>query len=203
MFLKGYKRDHKGTRAPIKALEDCEYVDESEGPIFVEYDACVQFGAVLKGPLYIGHGVKIAYHAVVRDGAVIMDGCRVGHASEIKGSILLPGAVSGHRNYIGDSVIGRNVNFGDASGTANLRGDRDPDKTIEITWDGASIDTGRKKLGALVGDGSSIGCRATLCPGSILGKNVLVYPNQLVVGTVPDNHEVAPAQRAKVRPRKT
>ncbi|MBI5654649.1 hypothetical protein HZC53_03290 [Candidatus Uhrbacteria bacterium] len=159
--------------------------DWSKGPIFISEGARVQTGAVVYGPAYIGPNCVIGHNALVRGGAMILDGCELGHCVEVKHSILLPGAHCGHRNYIGDTVIGRGVNFGDGSGTANLRADRNPKKTIKVTWDGQVVDTGLRKFGALVGDGSSIGCRATLNPGTILGKECLVLSNVSVSRTHP------------------
>lgn len=159
--------------------------DWSMGPIFISEGARVQSGAVIYGPAYIGANCVVGHGALIRGGAMILDGCELGHCVEIKHSIILPGTHCGHRNYIGDSIVGRDVNFGDGSGTANLRADRDPKKTIKVTWEGKVLDTGLRKFGALVGDRSSLGCRSTLNPGTILGKECLVLSNVSVSRTHP------------------
>lgn len=168
----------------VLPLGDIKY-HEAGGPIYVGPGTRIMSGVVIYGPAFIGPGCIIGHNVLIRDGALIADGCILGHCVEVKHSILLDHTHCGHRNFIGDSVIGRNVNFGDGAGTANLRGDRDPKKTIKVTWDGRVLDTGLRKFGALVGDGSSISCRATLNPGTILGKDCLVLPNVSVSRTHP------------------
>lgn len=171
------------------------------GPIHLEEGVKILAGAQIYGPVYIGAGAMIGHHAVVRGGCLVSAGCSVGHAVELKHAILLPGATCGHRNYIGDSILGRRVNMGDGSGTANLRADRDPKKTIKVFWKGAVMDTGLRKFGALVGDDSSIGCRATLQPGTVLGKGCLVYPNIAVGRTHPARVVLSPDYRIVSTPR--
>jgi NDP-sugar pyrophosphorylase family protein len=159
-------------------------VDEAEGNVHIEDDVVIRPGVAIYGPTFIGRGTFVNHGALLR-GGLIMNHCSIGHCVEIKNSILLPYATCGHRNYVGDSVLGRDVNMGDGSGIANLRADRDPAKTIKVTWGGERIDTGLQKFGALVGSGTSLGCRSTLNPGTILGKNCLVMPNTVVRGTYP------------------
>lgn len=157
-------------------------IDETKGNVVIEDGAIIRTGAVIYGPTFIGQGAVVGHNALLFH-CLVMERCSIGHCVEVKHSILLPGATCGHRNYVGDSVLGRDVNMGDGSGIANLRADRDPEKTVKVTWNGEKVDTGLRKFGALVGDGSSLGCRSTLNPGTILGKGCLVMPNTVVKGT--------------------
>lgn len=175
--------------------------DEREGRIHVEDGVTILPGAHIYGPVYIAAGVTIGHNALVRGGCLICEGCFLGHAVEVKHSILLPHATCGHRNYVGDSVLGHRVNMGDGSGIANLRADRDPTKTIKVGWKDEVLDTGMRKLGAFVGDDGSIGCRATLQPGTILGRESLVYPNIAVGRTHPPRTVLRPSYTIIAEPR--
>lgn len=186
---------------PIEKLFPDVGFDLSQGPVWIEPDVKIKAGAQIYGPAYIGPGVTIGHHALVRDGCLLAAGSSLGHAVEVKHSILLPGATCGHRNYIGDSVLGRDVNMGDGSGTANLRADRDPRKTIKVEWEGTVLDTGLRKFGALVGDRCSIGCRTTLQPGAVLGPDCLVYPNIAVGRTHAQGMVLMPSYTVVSKPR--
>ena len=176
--------------------------DLTRGPVYVLPGTVIHPSAVIQGPACIGVGVRIGPHALIRDSCLIMDHCSIGHASEIKHAILFPRAVCGHRNFVGDSILGRHVNMGNGSSTANLRVDRDPKRTTRVTWNGEVVDTGLRKFGALVGDESSIGCQATLQPGTILGRGCLVHPNIAVSRTHPAETELSPSYAVLATPRK-
>jgi len=135
--------------------------------------------AVIQGPVVIGENCIIGPHSFIRQNCVIADNCRVGHGVEIKNSILLKGVIADHLSYIGDSVIGSNVRMAAGSITANLRLDK---KEVRIKDGRRKIETGLSKFGAIIGDGSTIGINSVLNPGTILGKNTIVYPLTSVVG---------------------
>ena len=111
-------------------------VQELGSGIFVDPECSIHPTAIIEGPCYISKNVEIGPFCLIREGCLLLDACHLGHCVEVKHSILMPGATCGHRNYIGDSVIGRNVNFGDGSSIANMRADHDPDKTIQVEWNG-------------------------------------------------------------------
>lgn len=134
--------------------------------------------AMIEGPVWLGPGAYIGHGAFVRGPAVIMAGARVGHASEVKRSIFLPGARAPHFNYVGDSILGRDVNLGAGVKIANF-------KTFGDTIRMDEEETGLRKLGAAVGDGVSIGCNAVLSPGTVIGSRTIVYNGALVRGTIP------------------
>ena len=134
--------------------------------------------AMIEGPVWLGPGAVVGHGAYIRGPAVLMAGARVGHASEVKRSILLPGARAPHFNYVGDSILGRDVNLGAGVKIANF-------KTFGDAIRMDAQETGLRKLGAAVGDGVSIGCNAVLSPGTVIGPRTIVYNGALVRGTVP------------------
>ena len=140
-------------------------------------------GAMLEGPLWIGDDVEIRTGAYVRGGCWIGDGCRIGANTEVKRSILLPEAKAPHLNYVGDSILGSDVNLGAGTVLSNFRHDG---KEIVVPDGAARIATGRRKLGALLGDGVKTGCNSVLHPGVIVGRDTEIYPLvQLRAGIYP------------------
>jgi len=142
----------------------------------------VEPGAYVKGPCIIGRDVEIRHGAYIRGHALIGDGCVVGHATEVKGSIFLPGAKAGHFAYVGDSILGRDVNLGAGTKLANLRLQGD---AIAVRAGGEVISTGLRKLGAILGDGCQLGCNSVTNPGTLLGPGTMVSPCLAVSGVHP------------------
>lgn len=140
-------------------------------------------GVFIQGPCVIGAGCEIRHGAYLRGGVILGEGCVVGHAAEIKHSILLNRAHATHFVYVGDSILGNDVNLGAGVKCANLRLDR---KEVTIAFDGKKYKTGLKKFGAIVGDGTQIGCNSVLNPGTIFGKEALCYPLVHASGVIPE-----------------
>ena len=136
----------------------------------------------IEGPCYIGKGAEIRHSAYLRKGSWICDGAVVGHSTEIKNSILLPNAKAPHFNYVGDSILGFNVNIGAGVKLSNVRNDK---RNILIsTADCDKIDTKLRKFGALIGDGCEIGCNVVSNPGTILEPNTMISPNKTLKGWI-------------------
>lgn len=155
-----------------------------EGPVFIDEGTVVEPGVYIKGPTYIGKNCEIRQGAYLRGNIFIGDECVVGHATEIKNSILLSGAKAPHFNYVGDSILGHKTNLGAGTKISNLK--IGPESTVKIRVNDEIYDTKLRKFGAVIGDYSETGCNSVLNPGSILGKYVLVYPNAVVRGYIPD-----------------
>ena len=109
----------------------------------------------------------------------MMPGSLLGHASESKHSLFMPGAKAPHFNYVGDSILGSNVNLGAGVKLSNLRNDG---KHIGIWLDDVRRETGLRKFGAALGDGVQLGCNAVTNPGTVLGQSCMVHPNTTVSG---------------------
>jgi len=130
-------------------------------------------GAVLEGPVRIGRDCEIRPGAYIRGGVWIGDGCVVGASSEIKRAILLDGAKAPHLNYVGDSILGAEVNLGAGTVLSNFRHDGAP---ITVRHGALTLPTGRRKLGAVLGDGVATGCNCVLHPGVVVGRETHLYP---------------------------
>jgi len=141
--------------------------------------------ADIAGPAIIGKNCVINHAAFLREGCIIGDNAHIGHAVEVKHSIILDNTMLAHLNYIGDSIIGNNVNISGGAILANLRLDK---KNISIkTQDSREIDTGLQKFGAVVGDNTIIGVNSVINPGTLLGKNTVVFPLKSVSGIHENN----------------
>jgi bifunctional N-acetylglucosamine-1-phosphate-uridyltransferase/glucosamine-1-phosphate-acetyltransferase GlmU-like protein len=134
----------------------------SDGNVFVHPDAAVDARAVLRGPVVISAGCTVAPTAFLRDGVVLGPGTHVGHAVELKSCIVAGGSALAHLGYVGNSVIGSEVNLEAGVVVANHLGSRPA--TIVVNG-AAALDTGERKFGALIGDRCAIGANSVLSPG--------------------------------------
>jgi NDP-sugar pyrophosphorylase family protein len=150
--------------------------------VFIAPGAVVEPTAFITGPTIIGPGTVVRHGAYVRGTVLTGRRCVIGHASEVKSSILLDGAKAPHFAYVGDSILGRDVNLGAGTKLSNLKV---IGKTVTVTVGDRTIDTGLRKFGAVMGDGSETGCNAVLSPGALLGKGCIAYPCMHVRGYHP------------------
>jgi NDP-sugar pyrophosphorylase family protein len=139
----------------------------------------IEPGAYIHGPCLIGANCTIRHGAYIRGDLLCGNGCIIGHATEIKHSIMLNNAMAPHFNYVGDSILGNQTNLGAGVVCANLRLDHAP---VKIYHADQVIQTNLKKLGAIIGDGSQIGCNSVLNPGTLLSKKSLILPCQNIGG---------------------
>lgn len=155
-------------------------VDNSSRRVYIHPSASIGQFVRIEGPCYIGADAEVRHAAYLRGGSWICDRAVVGHATEVKNSIFLPGAKAPHFNYVGDSILGFGVNLGAGTKLSNVRNDR---REISLTLgDGSRVDTGLRKMGALVGDGAELGCNVVTNPGTILAPATMVNPNETVTG---------------------
>lgn len=161
-----------------------------EGEVWLGHGVEIQPNVLLQGPLVIEDGAQIRQGALVRPECWIGAGCVVGHCTELKHSLLLPGAAAPHFNYVGDSILGRDVNLGAGTVLSNVRLTRD---SIRLRWAGRRIDTGLTKLGAILGDRCQTGCHSVLNPGTIAGPGCMFYPQVSALGYFPPGTVVARA----------
>lgn len=130
--------------------------------------------AFLKGPIILEDYVEIRHGAYLRGNCFIGPESVVGHDTEVKNSIFMRGAKAGHFAYIGDSILGGNVNLGAGTKLANFRFTSGP---VRIRIDKEIVNTGLQKMGAVLADGVQTGCNTVCNPGTIIGPKTLVYPN--------------------------
>lgn len=161
----------------IKNYLDVRF-DQSCGKIYIHPSAKIGQFVRIEGPCFIGKNCEIRHGAYIRGGSWISEEAIVGHSSEIKNSLFLPGAKAPHFNYVGDSILGCNVNIGAGVKLSNVRVDR---RNIIIKKiDGSKVDSEMNKLGAIIGDGVQIGCNAVTNPGTIIMAHTKINPNKNV-----------------------
>lgn len=132
----------------------------------------VRSGAVIQGPVRIGEDCDIRPGAFLRGGVWLEDRCTVGASTEIKHAILLAGAAAPHLNYVGDSILGERVNLGAGTILSNFRHDG---ADIALGTGADAIPSGRRKLGAILGDRVKTGCNCVLNPGCLVGAGTRLY----------------------------
>jgi bifunctional UDP-N-acetylglucosamine pyrophosphorylase/glucosamine-1-phosphate N-acetyltransferase len=153
-------------------------------------------GATLEGPLRIGRDCVVRAGAYLRGGVWLEDGCLVGANVEVKRAIFLAGAQAPHLTYVGDSILGHHVNLGAGTVLSNFRHDG---AEISIPFAGGRLETGRRKLGALLGDDVAVGCNSVLNPGTIVGARTRLYTGvQLRSGVWPADSMVRLRQQLDV-----
>ncbi|MBN2505403.1 MAG: UDP-N-acetylglucosamine diphosphorylase [Verrucomicrobia bacterium] len=141
--------------------------------VFIGEETIVEDGAMIKGPAIIGRKCRIRHNAYIREDVIVGDECTVGNACELKHSLLFNGAEVPHFNYVGDSILGHEAHLGAGVKISNLKV---VPGNVVVELDGRVWDTGLRKFGALLGDGSDVGCNAVLNPGSIIGPGSIIYP---------------------------
>lgn len=164
-----------------ETLSPDEYDHPSEG-VWIAKDAKAFPSAYIGAPCIIDHEAEVRHCAFIRGSAIVGKGAVVGNSTELKNVILFDGVQVPHYNYVGDSILGYKAHMGAGSITSNVKSDKQP----VVVRDGAErAETGRKKVGAMLGDRVEIGCNSVLNPGTVLGRDASVYPTSCVRGTVP------------------
>ena len=173
-------------KAVIEALvrEGIEgYTLYSDG-ILIGRGVHIDKSAHIDAPCIIGEGTEIRHCAYLRGSLLIGRGCVIGNSCEVKNSIIMDGAQVPHYNYVGDSVLGERAHLGAGAICSNLRSDK---REVTVRCGLERIETGLRKLGAIIGDNAEIGCGTVLCPGTIIGKNTALYPLTMARGYYPDD----------------
>ena len=141
--------------------------------------------AQIKGPCIIGPRSEIRHGAFIRGSVLIGADCVVGNSTELKNCILFDGVQVPHYNYVGDSILGYRVHLGAGAVTSNVKSDK---TLVALRLGESRFPTGRRKIGAMIGDLSEIGCNSVLNPGTVVGRECTVYPLSSVRGYIPDAH---------------
>ena len=159
-----------------------DYREVSAG-VWVHKTAKIAPTAYLGAPCIIGAGTEVRHCAFIREAALVGENCVVGNSVELKNVILFDGVQTPHYNYVGDSILGYKSHMGAGSVTSNVKSD----KSQVVIHGDIEIPTGRKKVGAMLGDFVEVGCNSVLNPGTVIGKNSNVYPLSCVRGVIPAN----------------
>ncbi len=191
-YLKGFEYPWEalaGIKDEILALQEkldkSEYLISGEkNDIYIHKTAKVAPTACINGPCIIGEGTEVRHCAFIRGSALVGSNAVVGNSTELKNVIIFDNAQVPHYNYVGDSILGYRAHMGAGSITSNVKSDNS-DVTIKAGV--VELLTGRRKVGAFLGDHAEIGCNSVLNPGTVIGKNTNVYPLSMVRGFVPES----------------
>lgn len=187
-----------------RALEKCDHYQEGdiedgahvEENVTVEEGARIRSGAYIEGPTYIGEGSDVGPNCYIRPHTSIGERVRIGNAVEVKNSILMMGSHAAHHSYIGDSIVGANCNFGSGTKVGNLRLDAG---NVIMTLRGELADTGRRKLGCVLGDNVHTGINSMINPGVKMGPNSVIGPSAVLYEDLPPNRCVFVEQKMRER----
>jgi NDP-sugar pyrophosphorylase family protein len=152
--------------------------------VYIGAGTVIEPGAYIKGPAWIGPNCQIRHSAYIRENVIVGAGSIIGNSTELKNSLLFNGCQVPHFNYVGDSILGAKAHLGAGVLLSNFKLNGD---FITVRVGDAILSTGLRKFGALIGDGANVGCNAVLNPGSILGRNSLIYPGVSWRGVLPAN----------------
>lgn len=166
------------------ALDPAEYT-ETAPQVWVHNTATVAPTAFLGAPCIIGPGTEVRHCAFVRGSALVGANCVVGNSVELKNVILFDNVQTPHYNYVGDSILGYKSHMGAGSITSNVKSDKG---LVVVRSREERIETGLKKMGAMLGDFVEVGCNSVLNPGTVIGPHSNVYPTSCVRGVVPAGH---------------
>ena len=166
-----------------KSLNKDEYEQLGEN-VWIHKSAKVYKSAYIGENCIICEGAEVRHCAFIRKNAIIGKNAVVGNSTELKNVILFNNVQVPHYNYVGDSILGFKSHMGAGSITSNIKSDKKP---IIIKNGKQKIETGMKKIGAMIGDNVEVGCGSVLNPGTIIGKNTNIYPLSSVRGVVKPN----------------
>ncbi len=163
-----------------ETLSEEEYNKVGEN-VWIAKSAKVAPTAFINGPAIIGKEAEVRHCAFIRGNAIVGEGAVVGNSTELKNVILFNKVQVPHYNYVGDSILGYRAHMGAGSITSNVKSDK---TLVEITINGKRMETGLKKMGAMLGDNVEVGCNSVLNPGTVIGRESNIYPLSMVRGFV-------------------
>lgn len=152
----------------------------------------IEAGAYIRGPCVIGKNCHIRHGAYIRGDVLIGNNCVVGHTTELKHCILLNHARAAHFAFVGDSILGNDVNLGAGTKCANLRLD---DQPVQVRHAGELLSTNMRKFGSILGDSVQLGCNVVVNPGTLIGKKSKCFPSLNIGGCIPSDSLIKPAKK--------
>jgi len=169
--------------------------------VFVGKGTVIEQGAMIKGPAWIGENCEIRNGCYIRENVIMGNGVVAGNSCEFKNCLIFDEAQVPHFNYVGDAILGYKAHLGAGVILSNVK--LDHGEVSVLTPDGKFLPTGLKKFSAVVGDKAEIGCNSVLSPGSLVGKNAIVYPGTQWRGTLPEKSIAKTRQQIEVVPRRS
>lgn len=187
----------KGFEYPWEALKEIGYIikklvrhldldiyEKRGEDIWIARSAVIWPTVSVNGPCIIGERTEVRQCAFIRGNVLVGDDCVIGNSTELKNVILFNHVQVPHYNYAGDSILGFYSHMGAGSITSNVKSDRS-NVSVKDPLTGEKIDTGLRKVGAMLGDHVEVGCNAVLNPGTVVGRNTSIYPLSNVRGVIP------------------
>jgi NDP-sugar pyrophosphorylase family protein len=153
--------------------------------VWVGKGTTIEKTVLIKGPAIIGYNCELRQCAYIRDNVIIGNECVIGNSTELKNALLFNKVQVPHFNYVGDSILGYKAHTGAGVICSNLKSNG---RNVKVSNGIIAIETALRKFGAMIGDNSEIGCNSVLNPGTVIGKNSIVYPLTPVRGYVPSSH---------------
>jgi NDP-sugar pyrophosphorylase family protein len=167
--------------------------------VFIDEGTTLEPGCVIRGPAWIGRNCQLRAGCYVRENVIVGDGCVLGNSCEFKNSVLFDDCEVPHYNYVGDSILGHRAHLGAGVVLSNVRLDR---HEVTVHHETASIPTGLRKFGAVIGDHAEVGCNSVISPGSLIGRRSIIYPLTHFSGTLGDDLIVKTRQTQQLVKRK-
>ncbi len=164
-----------------ESLSEEDYTKQGED-IWIAKSATVAPTASITGPCIIGKNTEVRPGAFIRGKVIVGENCVVGNSTELKNVILFNNVQVPHYNYVGDSILGYKSHMGAGSITSNVKSDK---TKVTINYKGEKLQTGLKKMGAMLGNYVEVGCNSVLNPGTVIGVNTNIYPLSSVRGYIP------------------
>ncbi|HET9377995.1 MAG TPA: UDP-N-acetylglucosamine diphosphorylase [Chthoniobacterales bacterium] len=141
--------------------------------VFIGKGTVIEAGVTIKGPAWIGEKCHLRPGCYLRENVIVGDGVVLGNSCEFKNCLIFNDVQIPHFSYVGDSILGHKAHLGAGVILSNFRLDR---KEISVHHEGTTIPTGLRKFGAIIGDRVEIGCNAVINPGSLIGRDCMIYP---------------------------
>src|ERR1700752_816960 len=163
--------------------------------VYIGSGTIVEQGAVLKGPAWIGENCRVRSGCYVRENVIVGNGVVMGNSCEFKNCILFDEVQVPHFNYVGDSILGHHAHLGAGAILSNVKLNHGE---IAVVTPEGDIGTGLRKFGAIVGDRTEIGCNAVINPGSVIGRDCMIYPGANFRGVLEPNSIVKVRQAIQV-----
>jgi len=181
----------------VKPTRQCKilgtpYIAED---VMIGKGTVIEHGATILGPSIIGENCQVRSSAYIRGNVIVGNECVLGNASEFKNAILFNNALAPHFNYVGDSILGYKSHLGAGVILSNVKSVKG---NVTVKHEAKELDSGLHKFGAIIGDGADIGCNCVLNPGSIIGRNSILYPNVLWRGVCPPDSIVKLRQQQEI-----
>lgn len=167
--------------------------------VYIGHGTTIEQGAMVKGPAWIGDNCEIRAGCYIRENVIVGNGAVLGNSCEFKNCIVFDEAQVPHFNYVGDSILGHKAHLGAGVILSNVKLDHGE---VMLQGPDGPVPTGLRKFGAIVGDRAEVGCNAVVNPGSVIGRDAMIYPGTRWSGILPERTIAKLRQQIELAPRR-